>query len=30
MCALFKGIEIPDDDAEPAKAVESYEILDTE
>jgi hypothetical protein len=30
MCALYKGIEIPDNDAERVKVVESYEILDTE
>lgn len=30
MCALYKGIEIPDNDAERVKAVEAYEILDTE
>ena len=30
MCALYKGIEIPDNDAERVKAVESYEILDTD
>jgi class 3 adenylate cyclase len=30
MCALYKGIEIPDDDADRVKAVESYEILDTD
>ena len=30
MCALYKGIEIPDNDAERVKALETYEILDTE
>lgn len=30
MCALYKGIEIPDDDAERVKALEDYEILDSE
>jgi class 3 adenylate cyclase len=30
MCALYKGIEIPDNDAERVKVVESYEILYTE
>ncbi len=29
MCALYNGIEIPDNDAERVKAVQSYEILDT-
>ncbi len=30
MCALYQGIEIPDNDPERVKAVESYEILDSE
>jgi adenylate cyclase len=30
MCALYKGIEIPDNNAERVRAVKSYEILDTE
>ena len=29
MCALYKGIEIPDNDAERVKALESYDILDS-
>ncbi len=29
MCALYKGIEVPDNDAERVRAVESYGILDT-
>jgi class 3 adenylate cyclase len=30
MCAFYKGVEIPDNDAERVKALEEYEILDTE
>jgi class 3 adenylate cyclase len=30
MCAFYKGIEIPDNDAERARALETYEILDSE
>ncbi len=30
MCAQYNGIEIPDNDDERVKAVQSYEILDTE
>ena len=30
MCALYKGIEIPDNDTERVDAVNTYQILDTE
>lgn len=30
MCAYYRGVEIPDDDAERVSALETYEILDTE
>ncbi len=29
MCALYKGIEVPDNDAERVESLKSYQLLDT-